>query len=48
MNRAVQGDVVAVEVFPESEWRAPTDAVVDQEGMSLLPRSHPFLSDVRL
>jgi exosome complex exonuclease DIS3/RRP44 len=32
MNRSVQGDVVAVEVFPESEWRAPADEVVDQEG----------------
>ncbi|EKM52263.1 uncharacterized protein PHACADRAFT_211534 [Phanerochaete carnosa HHB-10118-sp] len=31
MNRAIQGDVVAVEVFPESEWKAPGDEVVDQE-----------------
>ncbi|GJE98679.1 RNB-domain-containing protein [Phanerochaete sordida] len=31
MNRAVEGDVVAVEVFPESEWKAPGDEVVDQE-----------------
>ena len=31
MNRAVHGDVVAVEVFPESEWKAPADEVVDQE-----------------
>lgn len=31
MNRAIQGDVVAVEVFPESEWKAPADEVVDQE-----------------
>ena len=31
MNRAVQGDVVAVEVFDESEWKAPADEVVDQE-----------------
>ncbi|KAI0341128.1 RNB-domain-containing protein [Trametopsis cervina] len=31
MNRAVQGDVVAVEVFPEDEWKAPADEVVDQE-----------------
>ena len=31
MNRAVQGDIVVVEVFPESEWKAPADAVVDQE-----------------
>lgn len=32
MNRAVQGDVVAVEVFPESEWKASADEVIDQEG----------------
>ncbi|TDL29343.1 RNB-domain-containing protein [Rickenella mellea] len=31
MNRAVQGDIVVVEVLPESEWKAPADAVVDQE-----------------
>ncbi|KAI0683293.1 RNB-domain-containing protein [Cytidiella melzeri] len=31
MNRAVQGDIVAVEIFPESEWKAPADEVVDQE-----------------
>ncbi|OSX58629.1 hypothetical protein POSPLADRAFT_1049371 [Postia placenta MAD-698-R-SB12] len=31
MNRAVQGDIVAVEVFDEKEWKAPADEVVDQE-----------------
>ncbi|TBU24927.1 RNB-domain-containing protein [Dichomitus squalens] len=31
MNRAVQGDVVAVEVFDEKDWKAPADEVVDQE-----------------
>ncbi|KAI3619840.1 mitotic control protein dis3 [Moniliophthora roreri] len=31
MNRAVQGDVVVVEVFDEKEWKAPGDEVVDQE-----------------
>ncbi|KZT68590.1 RNB-domain-containing protein [Daedalea quercina L-15889] len=31
MNRAVQGDVVAVEVFDEKEWKAPGDEVVEQE-----------------
>ena len=31
MNRAVHSDIVVVEVFPESEWKAPADAVVDQE-----------------
>ena len=32
MNRAVQGDVVVVEVFDKSDWKAPTDEVIDQEG----------------
>ncbi|KIJ51340.1 hypothetical protein M422DRAFT_776615 [Sphaerobolus stellatus SS14] len=31
MNRSVHGDVVVVEVFPESEWKAPAEEVVDQE-----------------
>ncbi|KAG8995141.1 exosome catalytic subunit dis3 [Tulasnella sp. JGI-2019a] len=31
MNRAVDGDVVAVQVYPESEWKAPADEVVDQD-----------------
>ncbi|KAG6808306.1 hypothetical protein H0H92_004576 [Tricholoma furcatifolium] len=31
MNRAVSGDVVVVEIFPESEWKAPGDEVVDQD-----------------
>jgi exosome complex exonuclease DIS3/RRP44 len=31
MNRAVHGDIVAVEVFSEQEWKAPTDEVVDQD-----------------
>lgn len=31
MNRAVQGDVVVVEVFDPSEWKAPADEVIDQE-----------------
>jgi len=30
MNRAVNGDIVVVEVFNEKEWRAPGDEVVDQ------------------
>lgn len=32
MNRAVQGDIVVIEVFPEKDWKAPADEVVDQEG----------------
>ncbi|KAG6329453.1 hypothetical protein ID866_9636, partial [Astraeus odoratus] len=31
MNRAVHGDVVAVEIFPESEWKSPGDDVIDQD-----------------
>ena len=34
MNRAVQGDIVAIEVLPESEWKVPFDAVIDQESES--------------
>ena len=33
MNRAVQGDVVVVEVFDKKEWKAPADEVVDQDSM---------------
>ncbi|KAF5351650.1 hypothetical protein D9756_007734 [Leucocoprinus leucothites] len=31
MNRAVNGDIVVVEVFNEKEWKAPGDEVVDQD-----------------
>ncbi|KZO91801.1 RNB-domain-containing protein [Calocera viscosa TUFC12733] len=31
LNRAVAGDIVAVELYPESEWKAPGDEVVDQD-----------------
>nr|KIR44756.1 exosome complex exonuclease DIS3/RRP44 [Cryptococcus bacillisporus CA1280] len=31
MNRSVNGDVVVVEIFPESEWKAPGEEVVDQD-----------------
>lgn len=30
MNRSVDGDVVVVELLPESEWKAPTDEVIDE------------------
>lgn len=33
MNRSVDGDLVVVELLPKSEWKAPGDEVVDQEGM---------------
>ena len=32
MNRSVDGDIVAVEVFPETEWKAPDDEVVEEDG----------------
>jgi exosome complex exonuclease DIS3/RRP44 len=35
MNRAMQGDIVAIEMLPRSEWRTPADAVVDQDGESI-------------
>lgn len=38
MNRAVQGDIVAVEILPEDEWKAPADEVLDQEGDAQRPR----------
>ncbi|CAO1632693.1 unnamed protein product [Parajaminaea phylloscopi] len=31
MNRAVDGDVVAVEILPESEWKASGDEVLDAD-----------------
>ena len=46
MNRAIDGDIVAVEVFPESEWKAPGDQVVDQESKPCLFRSDLSFPDV--
>lgn len=31
MNRSVDGDLVVVELLPESEWKAPGDEVLDQD-----------------
>ena len=36
MNRAVAGDVVVVETFAKSEWKAPTDEVIEQDGTLFL------------
>jgi len=44
MNRAVHGDVVAVELFPESEWKSPGDEVVDQE--CAFPLHFPFAAHI--
>lgn len=35
MNRAVNGDVVVVELLPEAEWKAPGEEVLDQDGKSV-------------
>lgn len=32
MNRAVHGDVVAIEIFDEKDWKVHVDQVIDQEG----------------
>lgn len=32
INRAVHGDVVAVEIFDQKDWKAPVDQVLDQDG----------------
>lgn len=31
INRAVDGDIVAIEVFPEEEWRKPSDIVLEDK-----------------
>lgn len=42
MNRSVDGDVVVVEIFPKSQWKAPAGEVLDQEG-EFLPLWWAFL-----
>lgn len=41
MNRSVAGDVVVVELLPESQWQGAGDDVVDSDGES--PLSHNLL-----
>ncbi|OLL25563.1 Exosome complex exonuclease dis3 [Neolecta irregularis DAH-3] len=31
INRAVQGDIVVAQLLPQSEWKKPTEKIVDQE-----------------
>jgi len=31
MNRAVDGDIVVAQIFPEDDWKAPGEEVVDQD-----------------
>lgn len=40
MNRSVDGDVVAVELLPKSEWKAAGSQVIDQEGQSCYSERH--------
>ena len=35
MNRAIDGDVVVIEMLPEAEWKAPGQEVLDQDGETL-------------
>lgn len=48
MNRAVQGDIVVVEMFNEKEWRTPAQSVVNQEGNIISPFSTIFFLLVSL
>ncbi|CAG4919042.1 unnamed protein product [Colias eurytheme] len=31
INRAIDGDIVAIEIFPEDEWRKPSDIVLEDK-----------------
>lgn len=31
INRAVDGDLVAIEIFPKEEWRKPSDIVLEDK-----------------
>lgn len=33
-NRAVQGDIVVVEVLPKSQWKAPSTKIVEEESLN--------------
>lgn len=34
LNRAINGDIVAVRLFPESEWSAPANLVIEDYGIN--------------
>lgn len=34
LNRAVDGDIVAVKLLPQEEWSVPSDMVLQDEGDS--------------
>lgn len=31
INRAVDGDIVAIEILPEEEWKRPSDIVLEDK-----------------
>jgi exosome complex exonuclease DIS3/RRP44 len=39
MNRATSGDAVAIELLPQTEWKRPTDNVVERSGCCWHARS---------
>ena len=43
MNRAVNGDVVVIEIFDKKEWKAPADEVVDQDGKGVSLLKIPWI-----
>ncbi|KAI9814493.1 MAG: exosome catalytic subunit dis3 [Thelocarpon impressellum] len=34
INRAVQGDVVAVEILPKSQWKRPSSKIIEEEALN--------------
>ncbi|KAG5518472.1 hypothetical protein PMAC_002867 [Pneumocystis sp. 'macacae'] len=34
MNRAIHGDIVAVEILPKEDWRAPASKIIEQEALT--------------
>jgi exosome complex exonuclease DIS3/RRP44 len=34
MNRAVQGDVVVIEILPEEQWKAPSSKIIEEETLN--------------
>jgi exosome complex exonuclease DIS3/RRP44 len=34
MNRAVQGDIVVVEVLPKDQWKSPSSKIIEEEALS--------------
>ncbi|MCJ1478957.1 exosome catalytic subunit dis3 [Lambiella insularis] len=40
-NRAIQGDVVVVEVLPRSQWKAPSTKIVEEESLNKNENADP-------